>query len=80
MFKQWINDTLDDQIRDLQTLVRIPSVSRGEPKAGMPLGENVHRALTEALALANRSAFPIRARWTGCAASWITARARSCSA
>lgn len=58
MFKQWINDTLDDQIRDLQTLVRIPSVSRGEPKAGMPLGENVHRALTEALALANRLGFP----------------------
>lgn len=57
MFKQWINDTLDDQIRDLQALVRIPSVSRGEPKDGMPLGENVHRALTEALALANRLGF-----------------------
>ena len=58
MFKQWINDTLDDQIRDLQTLVRIPSVSRGEPRDGMPLGENVHRALTEALSLANRLGFP----------------------
>lgn len=57
MFKQWINDTLDAQVRDLQALVRIPSVSRGEPKDGMPLGQGVHDALTAALALANRLGF-----------------------
>lgn len=57
MFKQWIDDTLDAQVKDLQTLIRIPSVSRGEPKDGMPLGEGVHNALSEALALANRLGF-----------------------
>jgi len=57
MFQAWIADTLDQQVKDLQTLIRIPSVSRGEPKEGMPLGQGVHDALTEALALANRLGF-----------------------
>ena len=57
MFTKWIDDTLDAQVRDLQALVRIPSVSRGEPQEGMPLGQGVHDALTAALALANRLGF-----------------------
>ena len=57
MFTKWIDDTLDAQVRDLQALVRIPSVSRGEPREGMPLGQGVHDALTTALALANRLGF-----------------------
>lgn len=58
MYKEWINDTLDEQVRDLQALVRIPSISRGEAKPGMPFGTGVHEALTAALSLANRLGFP----------------------
>ena len=29
--KHWIEQTLPQQIEDLKTLVRIPSVSRGDP-------------------------------------------------
>lgn len=57
MFDKWIRDTLDAQVKDLQTLVRIPSVSRGEPENGMPLGRHIHDALTETLSLANRLGF-----------------------
>lgn len=55
--KKFINDTMEQQIRDLQALVRIPSVSRGEPKAGAPLGENVKKALDFTLNLARRLGF-----------------------
>lgn len=58
MMKQWIEQTLPQQVEELQNLIRIPSVSRGEPKEGMPFGEEVHKALTYALDLANRLGFP----------------------
>ena len=45
----WIDEHFDQQVRDLQSLVRIPSVSRGAPEPGMPLGRGVHEALTAAL-------------------------------
>lgn len=54
--KRFIDATMDAQVRDLQSLVRIPSVS-GEPLPGKPYGQAVHDALTEALALANRLGF-----------------------
>lgn len=54
----WIDETFDRQVSDLQALVRIPSVSRGTPEPGMPLGRGVHDALTATLALANRLRFP----------------------
>ena len=57
MMKQWIEQTLPQQVEELQNLIRIPSVSRGEPKEGMPYGEEVHKALTYALDLANRLGF-----------------------
>lgn len=53
----WIDEHFDQQVRDLQSLVRIPSVSRGAPEPGMPLGRGVHEALTAALQLANRLGF-----------------------
>lgn len=56
--KQWIENTLPEQVKELQNLIRIPSVSRGEPKDGMPFGQNVHDALEYTLDLANRLGFP----------------------
>lgn len=55
--KNFIDATMKQQISDLQELIRIPSVSRGEPKPGKPLGEQVHRALEFALNLARRLGF-----------------------
>ncbi len=46
------------QIEDLRALIRIPSVSRGEPQDGMPLGQAVHDALHFTLELARRLGFP----------------------
>ena len=43
-----IERSFDDQVKDLQELIRIPSVSRGEPKEGMPYGEHVFNALRKA--------------------------------
>ncbi|MDD3400883.1 MAG: Sapep family Mn(2+)-dependent dipeptidase [Eubacteriales bacterium] len=54
----FINDTMERQIKDLQELVRIPSVSRGKPKPNAPLGEEVRRALDFALDLARELGFP----------------------
>lgn len=51
--KQFIDETFDRQVRDLQELVRIPSVSRGEPETGMPLGRHVHDALEKAFSIAH---------------------------
>ncbi len=52
-----IEKSFDNQIRDLQELIRIPSVSRGEPKAGMPYGENVYNALRKAQEIARKLGF-----------------------
>ena len=52
-----IEDSFDRQVKDLQTLIRIPSVSRGEPKEGMPYGENVFRALRAAQQIARDLGF-----------------------
>lgn len=41
----FIHDAFENEVRDLQTLLRIPSVSRGEPKENMPYGEKVEEAL-----------------------------------
>jgi len=52
-----IDSMMEQQIEDLQALLRIPSVSRGEPQPGMPLGEAMDAALGQALALAWRLGF-----------------------
>ncbi len=52
-----IEKSFDNQIQDLQELIRIPSVSRGEPKAGMPYGENVYNALRKAQEIARKLGF-----------------------
>ena len=47
--KNWIEETLREQIEDLKTLVRIPSVSRGDPaEPGKPFGKTVYEALQAA--------------------------------
>ena len=57
MMKQWIEDNMDQQIEDLFGLLRIPSVSRGTPEPGMPLGRHVYHALEYAVDLAHRLGF-----------------------
>lgn len=57
MLQEQVNRTFDDQVQALKELIAIPSVSRGEPAPGMPLGQNVHDALTYTLGLANRLGF-----------------------
>ena len=57
MLKTWIDAHMDEQIEDLKGLLRIPSVSRGEPEEGMPFGRNVYNALDYTLKLANRMGF-----------------------
>ncbi len=53
--KQWIEQTLPAQIEDLKALVRIPSVSRGDPaEPGKPFGKTVYEALQAALSIARR--------------------------
>lgn len=53
--KHWIEQTLPQQIEDLKALVRIPSVSRGDPaEPGKPFGKTVYEALQAALAIARR--------------------------
>lgn len=41
----FIHNAFENEVRDLQALLRIPSVSRGEPKENMPYGEKVEEAL-----------------------------------
>ena len=42
---QWIDAHMDEQLEALKGLLRIPSVSRGTPEPGMPLGRHVYDAL-----------------------------------
>lgn len=56
--KRFIEQTFSEQVDRLRELVRIPSVSRGEPKDGMPLGQAVHDALHFVLDLAKTLGFP----------------------
>ena len=56
--KDFIHRTLDQQVSDLQRLVRIPSVSRGEPpEEGKPFGKTVFAALETALDIARGLGF-----------------------
>ena len=57
MMKKWIEDNMDQQISDLFGLLRIPSVSRGAPEPGMPLGKHVYHALEYTVDLAHRLGF-----------------------
>lgn len=53
-----IDEMMDRQIADLQRLVRIPSVSRGEPaEPGKPFGKTVYAALECALDIARGLGF-----------------------
>ena len=52
-----IEKSFENQVKDLQELIRIPSVSRGEPKEGMPYGENVFNALRKAQEIAQKLGF-----------------------
>ena len=52
-----IETSFDQQVKDLQALIRIPSVSRGEPKEGMPYGEHVFAALRKAQDIARNLGF-----------------------
>ncbi|MBQ6891535.1 MAG: M20/M25/M40 family metallo-hydrolase, partial [Clostridia bacterium] len=52
-----IENSFDQQVKDLQTLIRIPSVSRGEPREGMPYGEHVFQALRTAQDIARNLGF-----------------------
>lgn len=53
--KHWIEQTLPQQIEDLKALVRIPSVSRGDPaEPGKPFGKTVYEALSKALEIARK--------------------------
>ncbi len=52
-----IEKSFENQVKDLQELIRIPSVSRGEPKEGMPYGENVYNALRKAQQIARKLGF-----------------------
>lgn len=52
-----IESSFDRQVADLQSLIRIPSVSRGTPKPGMPYGEQVYLALRRAQQIARELGF-----------------------
>ncbi len=55
-----IDRTFSEQLDALAKLIKIPSVSRGEPEKGMPLGRHVNDALENALALSERLGFTAR--------------------
>lgn len=57
MLKTWIDDHMDRELEDLKGLLRIPSVSRGTPEPGMPLGREVNDAMEYTLALAKKLGF-----------------------
>ena len=45
--KAIIDASFEKEVQDLQSLIRIPSVSRGEPEENMPYGRNVEQALVQ---------------------------------
>lgn len=53
-----VDETFEQQVESLKELIAVPSVSRGEPQPGMPLGKGVHDALTQTLELAKKLGFP----------------------
>lgn len=55
--KAFIEKTFDRQIQDLQALVAIPSVSRGEPEENKPYGERVDAAWRKAAEIAKGLGF-----------------------
>lgn len=57
MFEKWIDAHMGEEMEDLKTLLRIPSVSRGTPEPGMPLGRNVSAALDCAIELGKKFGF-----------------------
>ncbi len=57
MLNDIIDRTFADQIQSLAGLIAIPSVSRGKPEPGMPLGREVNNALEYTLALARKLGF-----------------------
>ncbi|MDO4493629.1 MAG: Sapep family Mn(2+)-dependent dipeptidase [Clostridia bacterium] len=57
MLEKWIDAHLGEEMEDLKTLLRIPSVSRGTPEPGMPLGREVSRALDCAVDLGKKFGF-----------------------
>ena len=57
MMQEWINSHMDEQIEDLKGLLRIPSISRGTPEPGKPLGKDVYSALEYIVSLAHRLGF-----------------------
>ena len=58
MYYDLIDKTFDAQLEDLAGLIAIPSVSRGTPEPGAPLGRSVSDALEYTLALAKKLGFP----------------------
>ena len=54
MFEAFVDSSFDRQIEDIKALVAIPSVSRGTPEEGMPLGRPMHEALEQTFAIARR--------------------------
>lgn len=54
MFEAFVDSSFDQQIEDIKALVTIPSVSRGTPEEGMPLGRAMHEALEKTFAIARR--------------------------
>ena len=55
--KAFIERTFEEQVKDLQALVAIPSVSRGEPEEGKPYGERVDAAWRKAKEIAQKLGF-----------------------
>ncbi len=55
-----IDKTFEDQLKTLEELIAIPSVSRGTPEPGAPLGRSVNDALEYTLALAQKMGFDAR--------------------
>ena len=57
MLKTWIDSHMDEELENLKGLLRIPSVSRGTPEPGMPLGRPVNDAMEYTLDLAKKLGF-----------------------
>ncbi len=55
-----IDQHFEEQLSSLEKLIAFPSVSKGEPEEGMPLGRHIHGALTYALELGREMGFSAR--------------------